>query len=78
MSVIVVDIPMIEPIQIDETLWLVPCSVSIANEFVPILPPPASVINHHHHTWSELEDAIIQGIIDTVGTKWTVMAAEIN
>ena len=78
MSIIIVDVPMIEPIQIDETLWLVPCSISIGNEFVPILPPPAAVKNHHHHNWSEQEDAIIQGVIDTVGSKWTTMAHEVN
>jgi hypothetical protein len=68
-------------VQISESVWLVPCTVSPAvNEFSPMLRP-FNVENKQksRHTWSLEEDEILTRIVDGRGPKnWNLIAKELN
>ena len=77
MSQIVVQLPLLSPIPIDENLWLVPCAINELGSFVPTLAP-AVAQPARHQNWTEEEDRLICEINASQGPKWTQMAQQIN
>jgi hypothetical protein len=69
------------PVQISETVWLVPCSLSPThNEYIPLLTPyNIGNKSKSRHTWANAEDEILVRIVQEHGaSNWNSRAAELN